>query len=328
MNGKRILCAVGRALLAAILGAASNGIFAQTYPEKPIRWIVANAPGSSANIVARLVGQKLGESLGKQVVVDNRPGAGGVIGTEAAAKAAPDGYTIALATSANFAYAVSLRSKLPYDPVNDFMAVTLIASSPFVLVVHPSVPAKSVKELLALAKSRPRQLSFASGGNGSVSHLSGELFKTLTGIGMVHAAYKGGSQTIPAVISGEVSLMFVGLGAALPNAQAGKLRILAITSAKRSALMPDLPTVSESGVPGYEMNPWWGVVAPAKTPKEIIARLNAETVAILKTPDIKDRFAKLGFEPAGNTPEEFAAHIRAEIAKWAKVIKDAGIHIE
>lgn len=277
--------------------------------------------------MARVIGQKLTESWGQPVLVDNRPGAAGSIGAGIVGKAPPDGYTI-LMISTSFSFNPSLHTKLPFDTVKDFAAVTWAALTPNILLVHPSLPVKSVKELIALAKSKPGQLNYGSSGYGSAAHLSGELFKNMVGIDIVHIPYKGANPALTDLLAGRLSLAFETMPSALTHVKAGKLRALAVNGARRSPAMPDLPTMTEAGVPGYESTAWFGIVAPAATPKEIITKLNTEIVKILRMPDVKERLSTQGTELVGSTPEEFDAHIKREIAKWGKVIKDAGIPIE
>lgn len=310
-------------LAAALLFACSAA--AQNYPSKPIRVVVVSTPGGSVDTMARTVSPKLAEKWGQQVIVDNRPGAGGAIAAEIVAKAPPDGYTLIMGTVASFATNVSLRKKLPYDPVKDFAPITLVATQNLMLLVHPSVPAKTVKELVALAKKRPGALSFASAGNGTGGHLSGELFKMLAGIDMLHIPYKGVAPAIIDVVSGQVTMTFASILSSLPQVKAGKLRPLAVTGGQRSPAAPQLPTMVEAGVKGYESATWYGLLAPAATPLEIVAKLNAEVVNILKSPEMHDRLSKEGADPVGNTSAEFSKFIQTEIDKWRKVIQAAGI---
>lgn len=309
--------------------AASCGAFAhaQDYPNRPIRFIVSYPPGGPADILARAMGQKLAETLGQQIVIDNRGGANGNIGAGIAAKAPADGYTIFMVTSSHAAN-VTLYRHPGYDLIKDFAPVTDVASYPLVLVTHPSVAAKSVRELIALAKARPRQLTFASAGSGGGAHLAAELFCSMAGITMVHVPYKGTGPALLDVVAGQVSLMFGGTAAVLPHAKSGKLNALGVSSSKRLALVPELPTIAESGLPGYEMTSWLGVAAPAGTPKTIVAKLNAETLAIMKAPDFVERMNRDAAQLDPATPEAFAGFIRTEIAKWAKVIRDSGAHID
>lgn len=294
----------------------------QAYPTRPIRLIVPYAPGGGADILARALGQKLSEGFGQSVVVDNRAGGSGIVGTDMVAKAAPDGYTLLFPSSAHTI--IPSFTKVPFDAMKDFEPVTQTTSQAYILGVHPGVPAKSVKELIALAKSKPGQLNYASGGSGTAPHLGGELLKSLTGIDMVHVPYKGGGPALLALISGEVAMLFSSLPSTLPQVKAGKVRALAVSSAKRSPAVPELPTVAESGVPNFEVTSWYGVLAPAKTPKPVIARLHSEIVKGLNAPDLKERLANDGTEVVGSTPQVFAEYMKAEIPKWAKVIKVSG----
>lgn len=318
---------VSKACVLATLAfsAAAHG---QVYPTKPIRMIVAYPPGGGTDIIGRMIAQKLGETLGQSVVVENRGGASGNIGTELAARAAPDGYTVLMGNVAPNAINVSLFKNLPSDPVADFAPVSLVASTPNILVVHPSTPARTVKEVVALAKAKPGTLNFASAGVGSSSHLAGELFRILAGADIVHVPYKGAGPAMIDVLSGRVQLYFATMPAAMPHLKSGKLAPVAVTSAKRSQTLPELPTIAESGVPGYEASTWYGVLAPAHTPNAVIVRLHGEIVKILADPALRGRLADQGFEPVGNSPEEFGAYIESEIAKWGKVIRDAGIRPE
>jgi len=313
------------ALAALAISAAAH---AQVYPAKPIRMIVAYPPGGGTDIVGRMLAQKLGESLGQSVVVENRGGASGNIGTELAARAAPDGYTILMGNVAPNAINVSLFKDLPFDPVADFAPVSLVASTPNILVVHPSMPARTVKEVIALAKAKPGTLNFASAGVGSSSHLAGELFRILAGADIVHVPYKGAGPAMVDVLSGQVQLYFATMPAAMPHVKPGKLAPVAVTSARRSQALPDLPTIAESGVPGYEASTWYGVLAPAHTPSAVVARLHGDIVKILADAALHARLADQGFDPIGSSPEEFGAYIKSEIPKWGKVIRDAGIRPE
>src|SRR5215467_11453057 len=319
--GLRVLCA------SAAL-AISAGVCAQSYPSKPIRMIVAYPPGGGTDIVGRTVAQKLGEALGQSVVVENRGGASGNIGTELAAHAAPDGYTILMGNVAPNAINASLFRNLPFDPVADFAPVTLVASTPNVLVVHPSTPARTVKEVVALARAKPGALNFASAGVGSSSHLAGELFRVLAGAEIVHVPYKGGGPAMVDVLSGQVQLYFATIPAAMPHVKSGKLAPIAVTSARRSRALPEIPTIAESGVPGYEASTWYGLLAPAHSPDAAITRLHDGVVRILGERALREKLADQGFEPVGDSPQEFAAYIKSEIAKWGKVIRDAGIRPE
>jgi tripartite-type tricarboxylate transporter receptor subunit TctC len=308
----------------ALASAAAGAQGAATYPSRPIRMIVPSAPGSGPDIMARAIGQKITEAYGQQVVIDDKPGAGGIIGSEAAAKSPADGYTLIMANAGSHAVNASLYSKLPYDPVKDFAPITLVSSAPNILIVHPSLPVKSVKDLIALAKAKPGALAFGSGGNGSTAHLSGEMFKTMAGIDIVHVPFKGSPSAVLAVIAGQIVMAMPNIPPALPHVKTGKLKALAVTTAKRSAAVPDLPTVAESGLPGYEATAWFGVLAPAGTPRDIIDKLNALIVKSLRAPDMQQRLQADGAEAAGGTPEEFAAIIKRDIAKWAVVVKKSG----
>jgi tripartite-type tricarboxylate transporter receptor subunit TctC len=296
------------------------------YPVKPIRFIVGFTPGGTSDVVARLIAAKLGETWPQPLVVDNRPGAGGNLAIELVAKAAPDGYTI-LCASASFSIIPSLNRELSYNPIRDFAPITLATSAPYLLVLHPAVPAQSVKELIALAKAQPGKLNYASAGAGSTLHLAGELFKSLAGVDIVHVPYKGATG-ITDLIAGAVQLSFAGLPQTLPHVKAGRLKALAVTTLRRSTVVPELPTIAEAGVPGYEVDPWYGVTGPAGTPRAIIAQLNAAIGRALATPDIREKFMLQGLEPRASTPEEFSNLIRGEIAKWSKVVRDAGIRAD
>ena len=301
---------------------------AQSYPNKTIRMIVPFPAGGATDIVARLVAQKLGDAMGQQVIVDNRGGAAGTIGSDLAAKSPPDGYTILIGTSSTHAIAQSLYAKLPYDSVRDFAPVIGIATATIVLSMHPSVPAKTVKELIALAKSKPDALSFASSGSGGVSHLVGEMFKAQAGVQMLHIPYKGDAPALADLVGGQVSLEFGTALSFLPYIQSSRLKALAVTSLKRSLVMPDVPTVAESGLKGFEALQWFGVFAPAGTRAEVVTRLNSEIVKTLHTADMRERLTKLASEVMADTPDQFAAFQKAEIAKWAKVVKDSGARID
>ncbi len=301
---------------------------AQDYPARPIRMVVPFPPGGGVDIAARVTAQKFIESWGQQVIVDNRGGAGGVIAMDIAAKAAPDGYTLIMGAAGPVAITVSLYAKVPFDPVRDFAPVALAASTLYALAVHPGVPAKSVKELIAYSKANPKRLTFASTGIGSPPHLSGELLKSMTGADMTHVPYKGTGPALTDLMGGQVSLMFSDVIAAYPHIKAGKLRALAISSASRAKIAPELPTVAEAGVPGYAAVGWTGLLAPAGTPRGIINKLNAEIVRILPLPDVTERLAGDGSEFDKNTPEQFAAFIKSEIAKWSNVIKASGAKAE
>jgi tripartite-type tricarboxylate transporter receptor subunit TctC len=297
------------------------------YPTKPVRMVVSSSPGGGPDIVARLVAAKLSEALGQQVVVDNRAGAGTMIGNEMVARAAPDGYTVLMAGAA-VAINPAMMKNPSFDAVKDFAAVSQVVSLPFILVVHPSVPAKSVKELVALSKARPGQLNFASGGIGSSPHLAMALFLSMTRTSMVHIPYKGTGVGVIDLLAGQVTVMMPNLLTALPYLKTGKLRALGVTSAKRASAVPDVPAIAEAGVPGYEAVQWYGVLAPAGTPKEIVVRLSTEIARVMQLPEIRDRLATEGAEAVGNSPDQFAAFIKSEVAKWTKVIHNAGIKPE
>lgn len=322
----RILTVIALAMLqwAVITGA----IAADAYPAKALRLIVPFPPGGPADALARLVGDKLSASLGKAVVVDNRPGAGGNIGMELGAKSAPDGYTLVLAPAGNLTVNPFLYRNVPYDVGRDFAPVTVIAAVPNVLVVHPSVPAKSVAELIRYAKAHPGTLNYSSPGNGSGAHLAGELFKSMAGVDIVHIPFNGIAPAVAAVVGGQVQMMFAGAPSALPQVKAGRLVALGVASPKRFAAALELPTLAESGLPGFDVTSWYSIVAPAGTPNEIIARLRSEIAAALAQADIQEKLAALGAEPIGNTPAEFAAMIKVETAKWGKIVKDANIQVE
>jgi tripartite-type tricarboxylate transporter receptor subunit TctC len=317
----RYLIAVPLVLLAA------QAALAESYPKKPITIVVPYPPGGPTDIVARVVGQKLGDRLGQQVIVDNRPGAGGNIGAALVARAAPDGYTLLLGTTAH-AINPSVFPALNYDILKDFSPVVLLTSLPLVVITNASVPAKNVQELVALAKSKQGQLTYASSGNGQSTHLAAELFKTMTGAPMTHVPYKGSAPALTDVAGGQVSVMFDTLLSAMPHIKSGRLKALAVTSAKRSASAPELPTVAESGVPGYEAVAWSGLLAPAHTPPEIVAKLNTEINVILGQPDVQKRFLNDGAEPVGGSPEQFSTHISSEVQKWATVAKLSGAKVD
>ena len=317
------------ALLAMTCGAAPTSSFsadrAAAYPTKPIRMIVAVPPGGPADTLARIVAPRLTDAFGQTVVIDNRPGANGIIAYETTARAAPDGHTFA-AVAAGVVINASLYKSVPYDPIKDFAPITLGITVPNILVVHPSVPANSVKELIALAKAKP--LAFASAGSGTSGHLALELFRQNAKVEVTHVPYKGGGPALAEVLAGQVQALFSIALSAIPQVKAGKVRALAITSAKRSAVAPDLPTVAEAGLPGFEVVGWFGWLAPAATPKPIVDRLHSEIVRVLKLPDVRDRLLSQGSEPIANTPAEFGAFMRSEHAKWARVIKAGNIRVE
>lgn len=319
-----MLSAVAPVVVAAHVPAA----FAQAYPSRPIRFIVPFAAGAGVlDIMARLVGQHLGTSIGQQVIIDNRPGAGGNVGAEVAAKAAPDGYTMLMGAVA-LVVSPYLYAKLPFDPLADLAPVTQVNSAPLMLVVHPSLPVNSVAELIAYAKARPGALNYGSGGVGATPFLATELFKSMAGIDVVHVPYKGGAPALADLVAGQLSFMIENVPGTLPFVKDGKLRALAITSRQRLALVPDLPTMEEAGVPGYEMIGWNGIFVPKATPPEIVARLNAELVKVLRTAEVGEQLARLGAVPVGDSPEQFGAFVKAESQRWGKIIKDLGIKPE
>ena len=311
------------AIAAALLSTAA---LAQTYPAKTVRIIVGYPPGGPTDVIARTVAQKLTIALGQQVIVDNRPGASGMIGAEQVVKAAPDGYTL-LTVPITYAVTPSVYPKMPYDAEKDLAPVALVASSPFILVVHPTLPVKTVKELIALAKSRPGQINYASASTGGMPHLAGELFNMMTGVKLTHIPYKGAAPATVDLLAGQVSLMFNNMLSAMPLVKANKLRAVAVTSLKRSAAIPELPTIAET-VKGFEASGWYGAFAPAATPKDIIAKLNAEINKLMRLPDVAQRLAGDGVEAASMTPAEFGAYLHSEIAKWGKVVKISGTTVD
>jgi tripartite-type tricarboxylate transporter receptor subunit TctC len=301
---------------------------AQDYPSRPIRLIVPSTPGGSVDMLARTIGPRLNERWGQQVVIDNRSGAGGVIAAELTAKAPPDGYTLIMATIASMATNVSLSRNLPYDPVRDFAPITLVASQQLVLLANPGFAAKSVSELIQLAKAKPGQIAFATAGNGTGGHLTGELLKLLAGIDLLHVPYKGSAPALVDVISGQVPLTFISVITGLPQIKSGRVRALAVSGTRRSPALPEVPTMLEAGVRGFESSTWYGVLAPKATPRGVVMKLNGEIVAILRLPEVKDRLLAEGAEPVGNSPEQFGEFIKSEIAKWGKVIRVAGLRAE
>jgi len=315
-------------MAAVALALASTVVTAQAWPSKPIKYIVPFAPGGTTDILARTVGEKLSVALGQPVIIENKPGAGGGVGAEFVAKAAPDGYTIMGGTISTHAINASLYKNLPYDPIKDFVPIVLLARVPNMLVVNVDIPAKSVPELIALLKANPGKYSFASSGNGTSQHLSGELFKSMSGTEMQHIPYKGSPPALQDVVGGQVTMTFDNITTAWTLAKAGKLRALAVTTASRSAVAPDVPTLAESGLAGFEVSSWQGVFAPAGTPPDIVRRLNAEIVKILNTPDVKEKLVSLGLDVGGNTPEEFLVMVKAEVVKWADVVKKSGAKVD
>jgi tripartite-type tricarboxylate transporter receptor subunit TctC len=313
------------ALVVASHGAAQTASTA--YPARPIRLVVPQSAGGSTDLVARPLAQRVGDAMKTSVVVDNRPGAGSVIGTDIAAKAPPDGYTL-LAVAASFSMSPSLYKKLPFDPVADFAPISLLSSLPNILVVHPSQPVKSLKELLAYAKAQPGKLNYSSSGMATGTHMSMELLKHLTGISMVHVPYKGGAPSITALLGGEVQLCFATISTALPHVKSGRLRALAVSTARRAAAAPEVPSIAESGVPGYDYASWIGLLAPAKTPPAIIARWHGEAARVMQTPDMRTLLQHEGSEPVGNSPQAFGHIIKTEVERWKGVAKSAGIRAE
>ena len=314
--------------LMLVASAISLPVVAQQYPSKPIRIIVPFAPAGPNDIIARIVGQKLTETWGQPIVVENRGGSGGTIGIEVAVKSPADGYTLAMGGSSNLAVAPALYAKLPYDPLRDITPVINVASVPYALAINPHVPARSVKELIAVAKARRGRLSYGSSGVGAMSHLAAELFKSSAGIDIVHVPYKGTVPAVTDVIAGQIDMMLADYAALAPAANAGKLRLLAVAGGKRTAAAPQLPTMAEAGVKGYAIDTWFGIVAPAGVARELVAKLGAAIGASLKAADVRGRFDELGYEAIGGTPEEFAATIRTDIEKFARVVKSAGIKAE
>jgi len=310
--------AAGFMLALASIGAA------QEYPSKPVRLIIPYPPGGGADIIARIIAQKLSAALGPQVIADNRGGANGIIGTEIAARAPADGYTL-LFPSSPHTVNISMVANLPYDTVRDFTPISLVATTPYTLVVHPSMPVKSVKELIAFAKARPGNIDYASGGSGGSPHLAMELFKSMTGTDFVHVAYKGVGPALVDVLAGQVQVFFANAAPALPNIKAGRLRALGTSGAKRSAVSPEIPTVAEAGVPGFEASAWFGVIAPAKTPPAIVSRLNSEIVKFMRAPDTAERLHGISAEVLTSTPQEYARVIEADIDRWGQLVRKLGL---
>jgi tripartite-type tricarboxylate transporter receptor subunit TctC len=317
-----------KAWFAVLCFGLSGALHAQQYPSKPLRLIVPFAAGGGTDLVARIVSGKLADKLGQPTVVDNRPGAAGAIGAELAAKAPPDGHTLLLGSSGPIAINPGLYEKLSYDPARDFSPVALVTVMPFLLVTHPALPVKSVKDLIALARARPGELNYASPGSGSSTHLANELLKSMTGAQIVHIAYKGVAPAATDLISGQVQMMAGDLSTLLPHVKSGRMRALAVTSAQRSTLLPGMPTVAESGVPGYEATGWFGVLVPSATPRAVIERLNSSIVKGVSEADARERLAALGGDLAVGTPEQFGAYLQKETAKWGKVIRAIGLRAE
>jgi tripartite-type tricarboxylate transporter receptor subunit TctC len=310
------------------LAATALPAFAQGYPGKPIKYVVPYPPGGPLDTVARLLAQKVSERIGQPVIVENKPGAGGNIGADAVAKSPADGYTILMGAVATHAINPTLYGKIPYDPVKDFAPITLIGVTPNVLVVNATLPVKDVREFIAYAKSNPGKLNFGSGSSGSAGHLAGELFKSMAGVDMTHIPYKGAAPAMQDLIAGQIQLMFDNMASALPQVKGGKIRALAVTTPRRSIYAPDLPTIAESGLPGFDVSTWFGLFAPANTPREAVALLHDEFVRALALPEVKERMANLGIEPVGNNPEEFAAYIKTEAAKYGEVIRKSGAKVD
>ena len=312
----------------AVLALSASQALAQGYPAKPLKMIVPYPPGGGNDTLGRLFAVKLGERLGQPVVVENRGGAGATIGTEAAAKSPPDGYTLLLSSIATHALSPNLYAKVNYDPIRDFAPVTLLGVAPTVAVINKDLPAATLAEFIAAAKAKPGGMAYASGGNGTPPHINGEVFKSVAGVDLLHVAYKGGGPALTDLMGGRVQVMFDTAASAMPHVRGGRLRALAISGPKRSPEYPDLPTFAEAGLAAYDTNAWYSVHMPAGTPPDIVKRLNAELVAILKQPDVQERFKQLSTEPVGNSPEELDAFVRAELAKYAQVIKQAGIRLD
>jgi tripartite-type tricarboxylate transporter receptor subunit TctC len=320
--------AIAGIALALAGSLATAQALAQTYPNKPVRILIAQAPGSATDVISRVVGNRLSEALGQPIVVEARPGAGGALGTEAAARSAPDGYTLFMGNNSTHGSNPALYPKLPYDAVNDFAPISFVASVPYVLVVEPALPATSVQELIALAKSRPGKMNYASAGNGSTHQFCGELLKSSSGIDVVHVPYKGSPPGVAAVMAGEVSMMFANLTDIGSQIRSGKVKPLAVTTLKRSALLPNTPTMVEAGVAEFEITSWFGLLAPASTPPPVVARLNAELLKVLAREDVKSTLGAQGLEVRSSSPEQFAAHIKSEIARFSRIARTAGIKVE
>jgi tripartite-type tricarboxylate transporter receptor subunit TctC len=319
---------ISNPLFALLLLCVSHMAGAQNYPVKAVRLVVPFAPGGGTDLVARTLAQRLTESLGQTFIVENRGGAGGVIGADLVAKSTADGYTLVMGTPGSMTINPNLTAKMPYDTLRDFAPISLATISPFVLTVHPSLPARNLREFIALAKAQPGRLNYGSGGNGSVAHLSTEHLKSLARIDLVHVPYKGSSLALTDTLAGQLQVFFDNLPVVLPHVKSGKLRLMGVGTQQRSALMPGAPTIAESGVPGYEASTAFGVLAPANTPPAVINRLSQEMVRILQNPEIKDRLAAQGLEAVGSTPQQYDAHLRAELAKYARIVKSAGIKVE
>jgi len=314
--------------IAALAGSGTGSTLAQNYPVKPVRIVVPQAPGAQSDLFARMLGQKMSESLGQPVVNDPRPGAGGAVGAEVGARAAPDGYTLLMGTNSTHGANPALYAKLPYDAVRDFAPISLTVGMPYVLSVHPSIPAANVKQLIAFAKSRPGQLNYASAGNGSTHQLCAELFKSMGRLNIIHVPYKGGPPATAATIGGEVSMLFNTVGSVHPNIKSGRLKALGVAAPKRSGALPEVPTMAEAGLSGFEVMSWFGLLAPAGTPRPIVSRLNAETIKAMGTPEMKSAAAAAGAENISGSPEQFADHIKSEIARFGTIARTAGIKLD
>jgi tripartite-type tricarboxylate transporter receptor subunit TctC len=324
MKDVRKVCVAAAAICAALSGAAQ----AQTYPGKPIRWIIPFPPGGGTDVISRTLSQKLTEAWGQQVIADNRPGSGGTIGLAAVAKMPADGYSLVLGQLANVGIAPALYPKLPYDPVKDFQPVTLALTSPLVLVAHPSFPAKNLKDMIAVAHSKPDTVTFGSPGNGTTGHLGTELLKTIANVRMTHIPYKGAVPAFTGLMGGEIAIYMSSIPPAMPHLKTGRVKAIGVTSAKRMETLPNVPTIAESGLPGYEVTNWYGVMAPAGIPKDVLAKLNGELVRILKLPDVQQRFQGEGGDIGANSPDDFAKFIRTEIVKWDKAVKASGAKVD
>ena len=325
---KRVIRASVALSVFVVMASLSTPAAAQAYPVKPVRLVLPYPPGGGSDTIGRPLAQKLSESLGQQVVVENRGGANGNIGMEHAARAAPDGYTLVFALTAQLAVNPALYGKIPYDPVKDFAPITLLGSGVYILVVHPSLPVKTVKQLVALAKAQPGQIAYSSSGNGSGGHLAAELMNSMAGIKMLHVPYKGGGPALVDLIAGQVQVLFSTQLASWPHIQSGRIRALAVSTAKRPASIPDLPTIAEAGLPGYDAGVWYGVLAPAGTPRDIVMRLNGDIIKALGQPDYRALLVNNGIEPIGSPPGELGQYIRSELVKWAKVVKEAGVRVD
>jgi len=327
MNARLTVCTLLSVGLATTANAAATAA-ATPYPTKPIRYIVPFAPGGPTDLMSRAFAEKVGEAWGQQVVVDNRGGAGGNIGAEVVAKSAPDGYTVMIGHTGTHATSVSLYQRVGFDPVRDFSPISLVATLPLALVVNAHVPAKSVKDFIELAKAKPGAINFASAGNGGPTHLAGELFKTMAGIAIVHVPYKGNAAALTELVGGQVQMMFSNLLTAMPHVKTGRLRALGVSSAKRSPSAPDLPTIAESGLPGFDMAPWYGILGPANLPRDIVAKWTGEVTRIIRLPDMQQRFVAQGIDLAASTPEVFGALIKSEVPRWSKLVKQVGAKVD